>query len=88
MHVSAEEGATVGVAHVAASLALGVCLGIDFSRVFNGPDLLRVLRRLPEDTLPADVREECHHGISEDERARPGDWIAIWGGKSLNFPPL
>lgn len=80
--MSAEEGATVGVAYVAASLALGVCLGVDFSRVFNGPDLLRVLRRLPEDTLPADVRAECHHGISEDERARPGDWIAIWGGES------
>ncbi|KAK5051860.1 hypothetical protein LTR84_002663 [Exophiala bonariae] len=81
-HVSAEEGATLGVAYVAASLALGVCLGVDFSRVFKGPDLLRVLRRIPEDALPTDVRVECHSGIPEDERAKPGDWIAIWGGSS------
>lgn len=79
-NISPEEGATVGVAYVAASLALGVCLGVDFSPILNGPDLFRVLRRIQKDVLPSDVQAECHHGISEDERAKSGDWIAIWGG--------
>lgn len=79
-NISADEGATVGVAYVAASLALGVCLGVDFSNVLSGPDLFRVLRRIQKGELPSDVQAECHRGISEDERAKAGDWIAIWGG--------
>ena len=85
-NISADEGATVGVAYVAAALALGVCLGVDFLNVLDGPDLFRVLRQIPRDELPSDVQAECHDGISKDERAKAGDWVAIWGGK--NSPDL
>ena len=78
--VSAETGSTVGVAFVAAALALGVCLGLEFSSVLDGPDLLRTVRQLKDHHLPLDIETECRSGISEDERARAGDWIAIWGG--------
>ena len=85
--LSLEEGSTLGVAFVAAALALGVCMGLDFTGVLDGPDLLRLVRRVPADALPADIRAECLERIGEHERARPGDWLAIWGGKppSVSF---
>ncbi len=83
-HISYEAGATLGVAFVAAALVLGVNLGVDFTSIENGPDLLRIVRQLPSDSLPADIRQECLGGISENERARPGDWLAIWGGSSAS----
>ncbi|KAK8218784.1 hypothetical protein IWZ01DRAFT_564460 [Phyllosticta capitalensis] len=74
--------ASLGVAFTAAVLALGVCLGVDFSSSgASGFDFLHLLRSgTPASSIPADVRAECLHGISEAERARPGHWIAIWGG--------
>ncbi|KAK8244367.1 hypothetical protein HDK90DRAFT_448549 [Phyllosticta capitalensis] len=74
--------ASLGVAFTAAVLALGVCLGVDFSSSgASGFDFLHLLRSgTPASSIPTDVRAECLHGISEAERARPGDWIAIWGG--------
>ncbi|CAK7238470.1 hypothetical protein SEUCBS140593_010721 [Sporothrix eucalyptigena] len=85
-HMSYEAGATIGVAFVAAVLALGVNLGVDFSSVEDGPDLLRLVRSLSsiESPLPADIREECLSGIDVSDRARPGDWIAIWGASSTS----
>ncbi|CAK7265226.1 hypothetical protein SEPCBS57363_001473 [Sporothrix epigloea] len=88
-HVSYEAGATVGVAFVAAVLALGVNLGVDFTGVEDGPDLLKLVRSLSTPTpesisLPADIRDECFSGISEADRAGPGDWIAIWGASSTS----
>ena len=85
-HISYEAGATIGVAFVAAILALGVNLGVDFTDVENGPDLLHLVRKLPnpETVLPDDIRDECLSGISETERAQPGDWIAIWGASSTS----
>jgi len=83
-HLSVNDAAPTGVAFVAAALALGICLGVDFLGTdgrAHGPDLLRAVRSLSRDALPADIRTECFNGISEDERARTGDWIAIWGGK-------
>lgn len=79
--LSYEEGSTLGVAFVAASLALGVCMGVDFSHVANGPDLLSIAKATDPDSIPEDVRAETLRGIPEHERAKPGDWIAVWGGK-------
>lgn len=68
---------------MAAVLALGICSGLDFSKVLDGPNLLRDVRKLEESVLPQDVRHECREGIAEAERIRSGDWIAIWGGELI-----
>lgn len=83
-HLSYEAGATIGVAFVAAILALGVNLGVDFRNVEDGPDLLSIVRQLPPGVLAADIREECLTGISVADRAQPGDWLAIWGASSTS----
>jgi NADPH:quinone reductase-like Zn-dependent oxidoreductase len=82
--LSAEQGSTLGVAFVAAALALGVCMGLDFSSILDGPNLYTLLRQLPPDSIAADIRDECLETIQGHERARPGDWLAVWGGK---LPP-
>lgn len=79
--LSFEQGSTIGVAFVAAALALGVRMGPDFLPFFDGPDLYQVLRDISPEDLPADVLQECLEAIQGHERIRPGDWIAIWGGK-------
>lgn len=79
--LSYEEGSTLGVAFVAASLALGICMGVNFNDVTNGPDLLKLAKAADPDSIPEDVRAETLRGIPEHERARPGDWIAVWGGE-------
>ena len=82
-----QTSAAVGVAFVTAALALGVCCGINFAASkdsFGGPDLFRVVREVGPAAFAADIRDEVLEGIRESERAKPGDWIAIWGGK----PPL
>ncbi|KAM7190165.1 GroES (chaperonin 10)-like protein [Rhypophila sp. PSN 637] len=82
--LSVEEGSTLGVAFVAAVLSLGVCMGVDFSHVLDGPDLLTILRNIDPESIPADVRQECLEGLQDHERAGPGDWLAIWGGSSTS----
>jgi NADPH:quinone reductase-like Zn-dependent oxidoreductase len=75
--------AGLGVAFIAAVLALGVCLGIDFSvpeKGPTGPNLRRILKGIDAESIPKDVREECLNGISDDENPKKGDWIVIWGG--------
>lgn len=42
------------------------------------------MRDIPEETLPEDIRGECLNGILPGEGARPGDWVAIWGGSSTS----
>lgn len=82
-HLSVRDAAPLGVAFVAASLALGICLGIDFQDArtsLRGPNLLRTVRSITRDRLPEDIRSECFDKIDEEERAKAGDWIAIWGG--------
>ena len=77
-------GAAIGVAFVSALLALGISLGLDYTSVVGaseGPDLLRLLRKLDQDEIPEDVREECLDGIENAERPQKGDWLAIWGGR-------
>ncbi|KAL2157297.1 hypothetical protein VTH06DRAFT_6235 [Thermothelomyces fergusii] len=82
--ISHEEGSTLGVAFVAAALSLGVCMGLDFSSVLDGPDLYSLIRQLPPDALASDVRDECLNALPSQERARPGDWLAVWGGSSTS----
>lgn len=79
--LSRQAGATIGVAYVAAALALGVCMGVDFRGVLGGPDLLGLVRALDPETLPRDIRDECFKGIDEKARAKAGDWLAVWGGE-------
>lgn len=82
--ISLQQGATLGVAFVAASLALSICLGVDFTDAQGGPNISDLVRSVPEESLPEDIRGECLHGISGSEGARRGDWIAIWGGSSTS----
>ncbi|RSL64578.1 hypothetical protein CEP53_004018 [Fusarium sp. AF-6] len=82
--ITVNQGATLGVAYVAASLSLGVCLGVDFTSVHDGPNILNLVREVPEESLPQDIRGECLNGILPGEGAKPGDWIAIWGGSSTS----
>jgi hypothetical protein len=81
--LSFEEGATLGVAFVAASLALGVCMGADFSTYLDGPNLFALFRKMNPDAFPSDIREECLLAIERHEKVQPGDWIAVWGGEYL-----
>ena len=69
----------LGVGYVTAVLALGICLGVDFSSA-GGPDLLGIVRTLPKSRIPEDQQLECLQSIEISERPKPGDWIAIWGG--------
>lgn len=80
-HLSAEAGATLGVAFVASALALGVCLGVDFSGILDGPDLLGLVRSADAAQVPEDTRREALAMLDAHERPRPGDWLAIWGGR-------
>lgn len=78
-----QTSAVIGVAFVTAALALGVCIGLNFavSVELKGPDLLELLREVNPGDFAPDIRDECIAGIAQSERAKPGDWIAIWGGK-------
>lgn len=70
---------------MAASLALGICLGVDFSLAHAGPNLLDLVRSVPEASLPADIRDECLRGmLPGEEGPRRGEWVAIWGGSSTS----
>ncbi|KAF2147666.1 oxidoreductase [Myriangium duriaei CBS 260.36] len=81
-HVSPAEASAFGVAAVTATLALGVCGGLSFAEVANGPDLLDIVQNIDESRLASDVRAECRHGITRRERLSSGDWVAIWGASS------
>jgi len=57
-------------------------MGVDFSHIHGGPNLLKLVQNINPEALPDDVRDECINGIHEHERAQSGDWLAIWGGKT------
>lgn len=59
-------------------------MGVDFSDVADGPDLLKIVKEIDPSLIPKDVRNETLHGIAEEERARPGDWLAVWGGSATS----
>ena len=77
--------AGVAVAYVAAILAMGVCLGIDFTStgeaIPSGPNLRAILKSVPTSQIPEDVRTESLDSIDDREIPKAGDWICIWGGK-------
>jgi NADPH:quinone reductase-like Zn-dependent oxidoreductase len=83
-NVSAESGSILGVAFVSAVLALGICMGVSFESVEDGPDLLKIVRNIDSERLPTDIRNECLGSISEGDRARAGDYLVIWGGSSTS----
>lgn len=80
-NVSITQAAALGVAFVAATLTLGVCLGLKLPK--KGPDLRHIVRSMSLESLPADAVPECM-SIEEHERPRPGDWLVIWGGSSTS----
>lgn len=84
-HLKSTDAAPLGVAFVAAALALGICMGMDFGRGNGprGPNILRTVQSLSRDALPKDIHKECFDSIKESEGAKSGDWIAIWGGMRL-----
>lgn len=86
MHASA----SLGVAFVASALALGVSFGLNFGGVEGvpGPDFVNILKGIKEDggdgdSIPEDIWSECFEGKEEWERVKRGDWVVIWGGKSI-----
>ncbi|KAF4634230.1 hypothetical protein G7Y89_g3868 [Cudoniella acicularis] len=70
----------LGIAFVTAILALGVCLGCDFTPA-GSPNLRKILREIKMEAIPTDQREEC---LQESGAPRQGDWILIWGGSSTS----
>lgn len=60
-------------------------MGLDFSNILQGPDLLEIVRGLDEDALPEDVRDECLRGTRRGDGAKRGDWVVIWGGMSDHY---
>ncbi|KAJ6442493.1 enolase C-terminal domain-like protein [Purpureocillium lavendulum] len=82
--ISLDESASIGVAFVTSALALGVCLGIDFSNIFQGPDLFTLVRSAGAAEIPDDVSRETLSSLEEHERAQPGDWLAVWGGSATS----
>ncbi|EKJ71728.1 hypothetical protein FPSE_08174 [Fusarium pseudograminearum CS3096] len=83
-HVSFEQGSTIGVAFVTAAVALGICLGVDFTVVDNGPEMRQVVDSLNVDSLPKDVHKEIAQQIPSQDRPEAGDWFVIWGGSSTS----
>ncbi|THV71838.1 GroES-like protein [Aureobasidium pullulans] len=85
-NVPTTHGASIGVAYVAAALALGVSLGLNLPKVSgqDQADLWEAVRRLPQDAIPIDVAAECLSSIENSERPQQGDWIAIYGGSSTS----
>lgn len=57
-------------------------MGVDFSAIENGPDLLTIVRSIDPSRLATDIRQECLEGIAPEERARKGDFVVVWGGSS------
>lgn len=83
-HLNRVEAASLGVAAVSAALALGICLGVDFSRIHGnakGPDLLGILHSVSPERIPEDIQDECLRAIKRDEGASPNDWVVVWGGE-------
>ncbi|THZ61718.1 GroES-like protein [Aureobasidium pullulans] len=85
-NVTTTHGASIGVAYVAAALALGVSLGLNLPKVSgqDEADLWEAVRKLPQDAIPIDVAAECLSSIENSERPQQGDWIAIYGGSSTS----
>jgi hypothetical protein len=80
--ISVNSGSILGVAFVSAALALGICMGLDFRSVEDGPNLLSIVHGLDPGTISPDIRQECLQGIANCERAKARDFLVVWGGGS------
>ncbi|KAH8732118.1 chaperonin 10-like protein [Phaeosphaeriaceae sp. PMI808] len=80
--ISINSGSILGVSFVSAALTLGICMGLNFHNIEDGPNLLSIVRNLKPENLSADIRQECLNGIINAERAKTGDFLVIWGGSS------
>lgn len=72
----------MGVAYVTAGLALGVCLGLTFTK---GPkqkefNLLENARMYPEN-VPDDIADEVFDAMAPCYQAQPGEWLLVSGGE-------
>ncbi|KAG9258128.1 chaperonin 10-like protein [Emericellopsis atlantica] len=83
-HIDPFRVASIGVAYVAAGLALGVCLGVLFTKESNRRpfNLLDVARKYTEG-VSEDVAPEIYQGIPLESRPQPGDWILVYGASSI-----
>ena len=77
--------ASLGVAFVAASIALGVCLGVDFPSFSAYPplSLLSLAQRQEKHLIPSDAESEVLENkcIPAGSRPHAGEWILIYGGE-------
>ncbi|KAI4949278.1 hypothetical protein J4E91_005016 [Alternaria rosae] len=78
-NIALDSGSVLGVAFVSAALTLGICLGLDFTDIEYGPDLLDIVRKMDPEGIPSDIRQECLHSIAVKERIKKGDYLIIWG---------
>jgi hypothetical protein len=70
------------VAFVAATISLGVCLGLKLSHKRGLQlDLLNLARAQDRNDIPKDVVSEVFDAIEHEDRPVAGDWILIYGGK-------
>lgn len=78
--------ASLGVGFIAASMSLGVCLGLEFPSFTSYAPLalLDLARQQEPDEVPNDVREEVFDALSDSEKPKAGDWILMYGGKFLD----
>ena len=83
VHILPSQAAAVGVAFVAAVIALGVSLGIAFSgNRADGPvDLAAIARAQNRESVPEDVRSEIYENSSSATQPEQGDWILVLGGQ-------
>jgi NADPH:quinone reductase-like Zn-dependent oxidoreductase len=77
--------ASVGVAFVAATIGLGICLGLTFpgTKKPQALDLLEIARSQDESEVPEDAFDEVFKAISLWNRPNTGDWILIYGGMTI-----
>ncbi|KAJ5784869.1 Polyketide synthase enoylreductase [Penicillium pulvis] len=81
---SIHASASLGVAFVAAVLALGISFGLDFSRLTQspGPNLVNVVNQLNKSDIPVDIQDEVFATHDESDRPQRGDWLAVWGAST------
>lgn len=85
------EAASIGVAFVAATIALGVSIGLVFPKAGNESplNLLEVAQSQNRNDVPEDVIDEVFNAIDLWNRPQNGDWIMIYGGNiALAFIPV
>lgn len=86
-HIPLTTAAALGVAYIAAALALSICLGLPLptiGRASPHPDTLALVRAAAlQHRLPADTIAECT-ALRDAERPRRGEWLIIWGGSATS----